>query len=187
MDGRGHLRTSRADREQVVDELQIAYVQGRLTKDELDARIGQALAARTYADLAGLTADLPPLPAARPARPDAPRARRGMRASTGVKVAAACLGVGAFVMSTAVGVVAGPWVAIAITIAFLVVTSVTAGFAALLVTAAIKLDERKGRRRLPPASGETTRRPVTGKPKQRRDGFSSQCLSLEPRVEPALL
>jgi len=34
-------------------------VHGRLTRDELDARTGQALAARTYADLAALTADLP--------------------------------------------------------------------------------------------------------------------------------
>lgn len=34
-------------------------MQGRLGKDELNARVGQALAARTYADLAALTADLP--------------------------------------------------------------------------------------------------------------------------------
>ena len=33
---------------------------GRLTRDELDARAGRALAARTYADLAALTADIPP-------------------------------------------------------------------------------------------------------------------------------
>ena len=50
---------------------------GQLTKDELDARAGQALAARTYADLAALTADIPPRPpAARPARPPAPVRRR---------------------------------------------------------------------------------------------------------------
>lgn len=39
--------------------LKAAFVQGRLTKSELDARAGQAFAARTYADLAALTADLP--------------------------------------------------------------------------------------------------------------------------------
>src|SRR5689334_3907681 len=58
--GRGRLRASHADREQVIGALQLAFVQGRLTKDELDARLGQTLASRTYADLAALTADLPP-------------------------------------------------------------------------------------------------------------------------------
>jgi Domain of unknown function (DUF1707) len=56
---RGHLRTSRADREQVVGILKAAFVQGRLTKDEFDLRIGRVLASRTYADLDALTADLP--------------------------------------------------------------------------------------------------------------------------------
>jgi hypothetical protein len=57
--GRGHLRASHADREQVIGTLKAAFVQGRLTKDELDARAGQAFAARTYAELAAVTADLP--------------------------------------------------------------------------------------------------------------------------------
>ena len=57
--GRGRLRTSHADREQVIDVLKAAFVAGRLTKDELDARIGQVLVSRTYADLAALTADIP--------------------------------------------------------------------------------------------------------------------------------
>jgi hypothetical protein len=58
--GRGRLRASHADREQVIEVLKAAYVQGRLTKDELDARAGQAFAARTYGELAAVTADLPP-------------------------------------------------------------------------------------------------------------------------------
>ena len=58
--GRGHLRASHADREQVIGTLKAAFVQGRLTKDELDARAGQAFAARTYAELAALTATSPP-------------------------------------------------------------------------------------------------------------------------------
>jgi hypothetical protein len=57
--GRGQLRASHADREYVVDTVKTAFVQGRLTRDELDVRVGQVLAARTYADLAALTADLP--------------------------------------------------------------------------------------------------------------------------------
>ena len=56
---RGYLRASHADREQVIDVLKAAFVQGRLTKAELDARAGQAFAARTYADLAALIADVP--------------------------------------------------------------------------------------------------------------------------------
>jgi hypothetical protein len=57
--GDGRLRASRADREQVVEQLKAAFVEDRLTKDELDTRVGQALASRTYADLAAVTADLP--------------------------------------------------------------------------------------------------------------------------------
>jgi len=75
--GRGRLRAGHADREQAIDTLKTAFVHGQLTKDELDARAGQALAARTYADLAALTAGIPPRPpAARPARPPAPVRRR---------------------------------------------------------------------------------------------------------------
>ena len=57
--GRGHLRAAQADREQAITVLKTAYAQGRLTKDELEARAGQAFASRTYAELAALTADLP--------------------------------------------------------------------------------------------------------------------------------
>lgn len=46
--------------------------QGRLTKDELDARVGRTFASRTYGELAALTADLPPglltAPSLKPAR-----------------------------------------------------------------------------------------------------------------------
>ena len=38
---------------------QIAFVQGRLTKDEFDLRVGQALTSGTHGDLAALTADIP--------------------------------------------------------------------------------------------------------------------------------
>jgi hypothetical protein len=62
--GRGRLRASRTDREQVIELLKVAFVQDRLTQDELDTRVGLALASRTYADLADLTADIPAGPAA---------------------------------------------------------------------------------------------------------------------------
>jgi Domain of unknown function (DUF1707) len=56
---RSHLRASHADREQVIDVVKAAFVQGRLAKDEFDQRIGRVFASRTYADLACLTADIP--------------------------------------------------------------------------------------------------------------------------------
>jgi hypothetical protein len=68
--GRGHLRASHADREQVIGTLKAAFVRGMLAKDELDQRVGQTLAARTYADLAALTADIPAgLAAVKPPQP----------------------------------------------------------------------------------------------------------------------
>jgi len=57
--GSSCLRASHADREQVIDMLKAAFVQGRVTKDEFDARVSQAFASRTYAKLAAVTADLP--------------------------------------------------------------------------------------------------------------------------------
>jgi uncharacterized protein DUF1707 len=56
---RGDLRASHADREQVIGALKAAFVQGRLTEDELGARAGQAYTSRTYAELAEVTADIP--------------------------------------------------------------------------------------------------------------------------------
>jgi hypothetical protein len=59
----GRLRTSRAERERVIDTLNLAFADGRLDKDELDARVGQALTSRTCAELTVLTGDLPAGPA----------------------------------------------------------------------------------------------------------------------------
>lgn len=71
------MRASDADREQVVEILTTAFVQGRLSLDELGPRAGQALASRTYAELAATIADIPAPPLAAPpapgrARPPAP-------------------------------------------------------------------------------------------------------------------
>jgi Domain of unknown function (DUF1707) len=75
--GRGRLRASHADREHVLDVLKAAFVQGRLTKDEFDIRVGQTFASRTYAELAALTADIPAgligvQPLRKPARAETP-------------------------------------------------------------------------------------------------------------------
>jgi Domain of unknown function (DUF4190)/DUF1707 SHOCT-like domain len=48
-----------ADRERTMDVLKAAFTEGRLTKGEFDERAGRVLAARTYADLNALVADLP--------------------------------------------------------------------------------------------------------------------------------
>jgi DUF1707 SHOCT-like domain/Domain of unknown function (DUF4190) len=56
---RGKMRAADADRDRVVECLDTAYSEGRLSKDEYDARLESALSARTYADLDQLVADLP--------------------------------------------------------------------------------------------------------------------------------
>jgi hypothetical protein len=53
------LRASHADRDRTVEVLREAAGDGRLTSDELDERLERALTARTYGELATLTADLP--------------------------------------------------------------------------------------------------------------------------------
>ena len=64
------VRASHADREQVIDALKAAFVQGRLTEDEFDARAGQAFASQTYAELAAVTAEsLPGRPESRQQKP----------------------------------------------------------------------------------------------------------------------
>lgn len=57
--GRGHLEVSEAAREQVIDLLRTAFIQGRLTWDDLGSRTDQVLASRTHAELAAITASVP--------------------------------------------------------------------------------------------------------------------------------
>jgi hypothetical protein len=52
-----------ADRERTIDVLKAAFGEGRLTKEEFDSRSDRVMAARTYADLAAIVADLPAGPA----------------------------------------------------------------------------------------------------------------------------
>jgi hypothetical protein len=70
------MRASSADRERAVDVLKAGFTEGRLTQDEYNDRMGRAYAARTYGELAALTADLPagvlpawPVPAYQPPPP----------------------------------------------------------------------------------------------------------------------
>ena len=56
---RGTMRACDADRNRVVEQLNVAYSEGRLSKDEYDGRLESALSARTYADLDQIVTDLP--------------------------------------------------------------------------------------------------------------------------------
>lgn len=63
--GPGHIRAADADRDHVAGLLGTAYSEGRLSKDEYDARLDAALSARTYGELDQLVSDLPvPVPKA---------------------------------------------------------------------------------------------------------------------------
>src|SRR6516165_7793153 len=155
--GGDRLRAGHADREQVIEALKNAFVHGRLTKDELDTRAGQALAARTYADLAALTADIPPAPArAAPPRPATPARRRPLvRAAAG---SGGCLVIAFAAMQVhhladpgnTPGSIPG---SLALP-SFLV--AVTAVFAALFIViygVATAVEQRRSRRQLPPRPG----------------------------------
>jgi len=68
------MRASDADRELVVEILPAAFVQGRLTIDELRLRAGRAPASRTPAELAVMIADIPAPPLKAPPAPRPVRA-----------------------------------------------------------------------------------------------------------------
>ncbi|WP_433724788.1 DUF1707 SHOCT-like domain-containing protein [Actinoplanes sp. CA-051413] len=53
------LRAADADRHKIADQLKTALDEGRLSLDEYDDRVRQAYAARTYAELLIIVADLP--------------------------------------------------------------------------------------------------------------------------------
>ena len=145
--GQGRWRASHADREQVVGVLQAAFVQGRLTADELHERVGQALAARTYAELAALTTDLPadPTPALQPApapppaparRPQNPAARRA------VKAGASAIGVAVIALGTVIAVAGEPAAAVFIAV-FMLFLAAAAAVVASLIHVALKLEARQ--------------------------------------------
>jgi len=78
---RSELRASHEDRDQVVELLRVSAGDGRLTADELDERLEQAMTARTYGELARLVADLPA--AGSVAVTPAPRAKDVVRIECG--------------------------------------------------------------------------------------------------------
>jgi hypothetical protein len=158
--GRDWLRAGHADREQVIEALKAAFVQGRLTEAEFDTRAGQALSARTFADLAALTADIPAAPsdspAAVPARPSAPARRRPLaRAaawSGGCLVIAAAATKIAFQLDPEPGPPApyGSWAKYFLLIAL---AAVFIAMGILVHGVSTSLEQRRSRKQLPPRPG----------------------------------
>jgi hypothetical protein len=151
--GDGQLRASCADREQVIELLKAAFVEDRLTKEELDARVGQTLMSRTYTDLAAVTADIPAGLIARqpPHEPARAQERPPMSnaAKAGISVAVASA------VPTVLTFAIGPLV---------IMMFLPFYFIALLVAGAQVLFSRyeeRSRRQLPP-------RPGPGRPGPRR-------------------
>jgi hypothetical protein len=163
----GRLRAAHADREGVVEVLKAAFVQGRLDKGELDTRVGRALASRTYAELAVLTADIPAEPAQRhPARGQSGTSRkhpvRNGAIAVGVSlIVAAAAVLGAFILD---GRTSAMLFGLAVIIVLMAVPLIT------LVTALHAWDERRSRRQLPPRSGPGRQVPQDQRHGQARHG-----------------
>jgi DUF1707 SHOCT-like domain len=156
--GRGRLRASHADREQVIEVLKAAFVHGRLDRDEFDLRVDRALASRTYADLAALTADVP-------VRLTRARLPEPVRESVNKKaVAAMACATAAFIGVWPVMILAldgSPFAVPVVVVWFVLAMAVPTGWLWLMHD---WLDKRAGRRSargLPPGAGdEASQRPA---------------------------
>jgi uncharacterized protein DUF1707 len=168
--GQARLRASHTDREQVVGALQAAFVQGRLTADELGERVGQALAARTYAELAALTTDLPadPKPAVQPAPapPQAPAPARRLQnpaARRAVKAGAGAIGVAVIALGVVIAVAGEPAAAVFVAVFMLFLAAAATAVVASLIHVALKLEARQRSR----SRGQRPPGPETGPSAQR--------------------
>jgi len=160
--GRRGLRASHADREHVIEVLKDAFVRGRLDHGEFGARVSQALASRTYAELAALTADIPAGQAPRqPARvqnrmPQSHPVRNGaIGVGVSVPVAAAAV-LGAFTLDDDQ---AG--VALFMLGAFIILVVVPF---IILATAITVSDRRRSRGQLPARPGQGGHTPEVQRP-----------------------
>ncbi len=167
--GRDRLRAGHADREQVIGTLKAAFVQGMLAKDEFDARVSQAFASRTCAELAALTADLPAgLAAAGQARPPVrvrrPLARAAARSGGCLTIAAAAVW-GAFILDPgpfARGTAGPPGVLSPGLMFVIALYAVLAAFGFLAFGMSTSLEQRRSRGQLPPGPGPGGHAPDAG-------------------------
>jgi len=71
------MLASTADRDRAIDVLKASFLEGRLTKDELEQRVGQVLTARLFPEVMAVIYDLPVGPFGRlPAHPANPTPAR---------------------------------------------------------------------------------------------------------------
>jgi hypothetical protein len=88
------MLASPADRDRAIGVLKAGYVEGRLTRDELDVRLQRALTARLFPDVMAIIDDLPVGPFGRlpahPATPAVPRTSPLAIAAAVCAVAAPC-------------------------------------------------------------------------------------------------
>jgi hypothetical protein len=155
---RGHLRASHADRERVIGVLKAAFVQGRLDRDELDLRVSQALASRTYAELAAVTADLPAgLAAARP--PESARGSVNKKKKAVLALSFATLALAGIMAAPTPSIPDGPFALLIIFVFWFLLSAVATGWLWLFHA---WLDQRAGRQSaqgLPPGpSGQASQR-----------------------------
>jgi DUF1707 SHOCT-like domain/Domain of unknown function (DUF4190) len=84
------MRASTADRDRSIEVIKTSFAEGRLTKQELDLRVGQVLVSRFFEELMALTADLPVGPfGTLPAHPVTPAFPRMSRLAVAALVCAA--------------------------------------------------------------------------------------------------
>jgi hypothetical protein len=96
---RAEMRACDADRDRVVEHLNVAYSEGRLSKEEYDGRLESALAARTYADLDQIVTDLPAMRASVLPRVTVPPVTMSPVARTnGLAIASLACGIAQFVV-----------------------------------------------------------------------------------------
>jgi hypothetical protein len=169
--GRGQLRASHADREQVIETLKVAFVQGMLDGDEFDLRVGQAFASRTCAELAALAADLPVrLAVAKPLRPARTRDEIMQRPGRMMAVAtAAYAGVWAYGLFLAPHGGDNQWVPALIIGGFLFYSCIL--LIGVVNMAVLRREKRSGgqsaRRSAPGAGNQTSPRPLSADPGER--------------------
>jgi hypothetical protein len=142
----------------VIETLKAAFVQGRLTEDELDARADQALASRTYGELAAVTADLPAdLAAARP--PEPARGSVNKKKKAVVSLSFATLALASLLAVPTPSIPDGPFTLLIILVFWFLLSAVATGWLWLFHA---WLDQRAGRQSaqgLPPGpSGQASQR-----------------------------
>ncbi len=96
-DQHGNLRAADADRDHVARVIGTAYSEGRLSKDEYDARLEAAFTAQTYADLDRVVSDLPPRPAEATLVTESPGTIPAAR-TNGFAIASLICGLGQFIV-----------------------------------------------------------------------------------------